>query len=96
VRVAVVPDFTVIEGGGRGRGDFHNTRYHLRRLIVELLRALARGNDHDQRIRTELSAFLDEAQTSAAPIDQVIADVISENARRLDRRAAADPMACRR
>jgi hypothetical protein len=76
-----VPDFTVIQGGGppRGRDDAHdsNARYHLSRLIVEILRGLARGDDPRQRIVTELGAFLDHVNASATPIDQTITRVIA-------------------
>jgi hypothetical protein len=47
-----VSKFTVIEGSGpREPEDPHaeDVRYHLRRLAVELLRALARGDDHGGR-----------------------------------------------
>jgi hypothetical protein len=75
-----MPDFTVIEGRGRGRSrdDFHdnNARYHLRRLIIEILRGLARGDDLEQRIKTQLHAFLERVDVSATPMEQIILTVL--------------------
>jgi hypothetical protein len=75
-----MPDFTVIEGRGRGRSrdDFHdnNARYHLRRLIIEILRGLARGDDLGQRIKTQLHAFLEHVDVSATPMEQIILTVL--------------------
>jgi hypothetical protein len=77
-----VPDFTVIEGGGGGGGrdDFHdsNARYHLRRLVIEIVRSLARGHDDRQRIKTELATFLDHANASATPIQHTIERVLAD------------------
>ena len=74
-----MPDFTVIDGGGRprSRGD-NNARYHLRRLIVEILRGLARGEDAQQRIIKALEAFLADANQSDTPIEQIISDFLAD------------------
>jgi hypothetical protein len=55
-----VPDFTVIEGGGGGgRDDFEAqmARQAFERLSVELLRALARGDDWGRRVSDALGRF---------------------------------------
>jgi hypothetical protein len=76
-----VPDFTVIEGGkGRGPEDFDDDRaqYHVGRLIVEILRGLARGADVQGRIERELAAFVEHANASNTPINQTIATVLAD------------------
>lgn len=51
----MAPDFSVITGGGKPRDPHEDpTRHHLRRLIVEILRATARGHDHGMRVGCEL------------------------------------------
>jgi hypothetical protein len=49
-----MPDFTVIDGGGKGRSppdfDAAMARQHMDTLILEILRALARGTDHENRV----------------------------------------------
>jgi hypothetical protein len=50
-----VPDFTVIDGGGTGRPppeDLHQRRAAeaMRILVIELLRAVARGDDPEKRV----------------------------------------------
>jgi hypothetical protein len=76
-----VPDFTVIQGGGRGGGkdDFHdsNARYHLRRLVIEIARSLARGHDDRQRIKAELATFMEHVNASATPIQDTIERVMA-------------------
>src|ERR1700676_5223523 len=50
LRSGEMPDFTVIDGGGKGRGpgdhDPDMARHHMDTLIIEILRAIARGYDH--------------------------------------------------
>jgi hypothetical protein len=64
-----MPDFTVIDGGGKGRGpgdyDAEMARHHMDVLIIEILRALARGYDHENRVGRTLLELL--SRISAIP-----------------------------
>ena len=81
-----MPDFTVIEGGGQGGGgsdsteDYHagDARYHFRNLIVEILRALPRGDDQRCRVGQELVAFMEHLSKTTAPLGAIIDPVISD------------------
>jgi len=75
-----MPDFTVIDGGGRGRppDDYHRARAAdaMRVLIVELLRAIARGNDPQGRVLkgvAELYDRLAETTGHSTIVDGVVA-----------------------
>jgi hypothetical protein len=54
-----VAKFTVIAGGSRGREPpgVLQARNHFRQLVVELLRAIARGDDYESRVTRELLEF---------------------------------------
>jgi hypothetical protein len=74
--------FTVIEGGGPpdpGDPRAEDARYHLRRLAVELLRALARGDDHGGRLWGEIISFANHAaQLKRLPLGTLMAEVLQE------------------
>jgi hypothetical protein len=76
----VAAKFTVIPGGGGGREppDVLQARHHLRRLIVEILRALVRGDDYGARVIRELSDFTRYANESGAPIGTIVDPVLAE------------------
>jgi hypothetical protein len=63
-----MPDFTVIEGGGKGRPpeDFEAlaAQAALRMLAVEVLRAMVRGNDSNGRVDGCLAKFNDHLRKS--------------------------------
>jgi hypothetical protein len=63
-----VSKLTVIEGGGPRDPHEDPARYHFRRLIAELLRALPRGDDPGHRIHTELLAFSEHAMALKTPM----------------------------
>lgn len=73
--------FTVIEGDGpRPPHDFDAdlAKQHLRRAVIELLRALARGEDYSARFLRELNAFTGYASKTDAHAGNMIHDVITE------------------
>jgi hypothetical protein len=65
-------------------------RRTLRMMIVEVLRALARGDDLDQRIVKNLGEFLERARSMKTPLPSIIADVISEMNKELTREGPRD------
>jgi hypothetical protein len=70
------PDFTVIDGGGKGRGpgdhDPDMARHHMDTLIIEILRAIARGYDHENRVgRTLLELFNRLSAMPPTPVYQI-------------------------
>jgi hypothetical protein len=73
-------DFTVIEGGGSGppENEAVDAGRAFRMMIVEVLRALARGDDPEERIASLLVDFTRHASSMKTPLSSVIADVISE------------------
>jgi hypothetical protein len=73
-------NWTVIEGGGGDPPDRDAVfaRQALRMMIVEVLRALARGNDPELRIVNLLVDFTKHANSMKTPLWSVIAEVISE------------------
>jgi hypothetical protein len=75
-----VRDFTVIEGGGRGPDDplDIDARHHLRRLVIEILRTLARGNDPEARIARELVEFSRTASRMSTPLHQIVDQLLAE------------------
>jgi hypothetical protein len=84
-----VGNFTVIDGGGKGPPDQGgpndaDARYHLRRLAVELLRALARGDDHGGRLWGEIIAFINHAvELKRPPLGTLMAEVFQELAQEI-------------
>ena len=79
-------DFTVIEGGGRGPDDQLDidARHHLRRLVIEILRTLARGNDPEARIARELVEFSRTASQMSTPLHQIVDQLLAEASAELE------------
>jgi hypothetical protein len=73
-------NLTAIEGGGGPPRDWEaeSARRALRMMIVEVLRALARGDDPEQRIIKLLVDFTKQANAMKTPLSSVIAEVISD------------------
>ncbi len=80
-----VAKFTVIPGGGREREPpgVLQARRHFRQLIVELLRAIARGDDYESRVARELLEFTDHAVASKAPLRTIIDPVLADLQKRI-------------
>jgi hypothetical protein len=79
-----MPDFTVIDGGGKGRPPDDYTRRlaadALRTLLIEILRSIARGDDPERRVIKSLATFFDriaEASDHPAIIDDVLREMHS-------------------
>jgi hypothetical protein len=73
-----MPDFKVITGDGRRDHQYHEARDELRSLIIEILRALARGNDDTNRVSARLIRLYDLLRETEAPTATIVAGVISE------------------
>jgi len=76
--------FTIIDGGGEGRpprSEFHTARARetLGTLIIELLRALARGDDNGMRVTDALIDFYKHASQSEAPLGLIVEDKINRS-----------------
>jgi hypothetical protein len=78
------PKFTVHDGGkppGGGEPPDYNTpnaRYRLRKLAVEIMRAVARGDDPTGRVYDELQALSVHLSKSQATIDEVFGATFRE------------------
>lgn len=85
------PKFTMIRGGGGGRRDEHArlARHHLRELIIEILRGVARAGDHKRRIASELSQLIEHAGAMETPISSIVDDVLARAHDRLNPAATA-------
>lgn len=70
----------MIEGGGKDAPDRHSgaARYHFEQLIVEILRALVRGQDGERRIASHLAEFTRHMTETDAGLAVVIDDAITE------------------
>ncbi|MGA0595189.1 hypothetical protein [Enterovirga sp. CN4-39] len=78
-----MPEFTVIEGGGGepgGPGDREaaRARYALKVLLMECLRAVARGDDHGVRVTRALLDLYERLSAVNAPIYKVVQPVVEE------------------
>jgi hypothetical protein len=74
-----VSKLTVIEGGGPRDPHEGPARYHFQRLICEILRGLARGDDLGQRVQTEMLAFQEHsAAVETALLSRIISDVLRD------------------
>jgi hypothetical protein len=75
-----MPDFTVIEGGGRGGGrdDFNAqmARQAFERLAIELLRALGRGDDWGCRVSGALTEFVKCARETEHPLARIVHETV--------------------
>lgn len=73
-----MPDFTVIEGGGKPQNyEADAARQAFERLVIEILRALARGDNSCARVVDELFSFLDHANTAKAPVGPLVERALS-------------------
>jgi hypothetical protein len=77
---------TVIEGGGKRPPDRHSgaARYHLQQAIIEILRALVRGHDAQNRISTHLAEFTLHMTQTDAHLEAVVGDTLAELHKELD------------
>lgn len=75
-----MPDFTVIEGGGKGRQSVEEylAREAFGRLVIELLRALARENDNGAQSAHALIDFIEKVRIADVPVLPIIGETISE------------------
>ncbi len=75
-----MPVVTVIEGGGDGGrpGDWYNdyARQAFRKIVVEVLRALARGDDFGLQINEALRDFIGYASQASKPSGIIMDDEI--------------------
>jgi hypothetical protein len=85
---------TLIEGGGKGGGPTdpggQTTRHVLRQLVIEILRAVARGNDSEGRIATPLRRLIEVAPTAKTPLASIVDDVLQDFAKRITPDRAED------
>ena len=77
-----MPDLTVIEGRGQGRPphdyEAEQAKYALQKLIIELLRALSRGDDYGSRVSDVMLEFWRSAGATQAPFRPMVHAVISD------------------
>jgi hypothetical protein len=80
-----MPDFRVIQGSGNSQGsgkkcdaDGGWARHHLHSLIIELLRALARGDDAQGRVAGDLEGLLNHLPKTSAQVAKLVDEVIFE------------------
>ena len=73
-----MPEFTVIQGGGNGL-DFESevAQQAFEQLIIEALRAIARGDDRDFRVVDALIAFTQRLDTAKTPLPTIIQNVFA-------------------
>jgi hypothetical protein len=75
-----MPDLKVIQGGGGGGGrdDFEAqvARQAFERLVVELLRAVARGEDWGGRVSDALVELINLARETKHPLSRVIHEAV--------------------
>lgn len=69
--------FTVIEGGGPSNRHDSFARQALRRFIVEILRALARGHDVSGRSARELAKLFEHLSATDTSLNSIVDDVIA-------------------
>jgi hypothetical protein len=69
--------FTLIEG--EDSANFHDglARRALRRFIVEILRALARGHDVSGRSARELAKLVEHLSSTDTPLNSIVDDVVA-------------------
>jgi hypothetical protein len=77
-----MPDFEVIEGGGKRRGprDFEAdmARSRMNTLIIELLRAVARGDDRENRVGRTLIELFKHMSATDAPVYDMTSGPIAD------------------
>jgi len=83
-----MPDFTVIDGGGKGRPpedfDAQMAQQAFRMVAVEMLRAMVRGDDVEGRVERNLAKFNDCLSRSRTRPNEIILGAIKELHRRLN------------
>ena len=86
---------TVIDGNGPPRGprdrEGDYARHFLRMTIIEVLRALVRGDDPENKIAKNLSEFSKHASISSTPLHAIVETVISEMHQSFVRHSFDDP-----
>jgi hypothetical protein len=71
-----MPDFRVINGGGKGRESGHyeadRARHYMDTLIIEVLRAVACGEDHENRVgRTLIELVRHMSEERGTPVYEI-------------------------
>jgi hypothetical protein len=78
-----MPDFTVIEGGGQPDAwKAERAQAEFGTFVIELLRALARGEDHSRRVSEALADFLKAARETQTNLSGLVHDEIAALAER--------------
>lgn len=72
-----MPDFTVIEGGGPGDWPAERARAAFGRLVIEMLRALARGDDPGMKVLEAFNKFAKHASEASTPPAVIIDEEMS-------------------
>jgi hypothetical protein len=79
-----MPDLTVIEGGGQPCDyEAEAVKRHLRILIIEILRAIARGEDFGHRVAEQFPAIAEHIGQSRTSLAVLIHEVVGEAYREL-------------
>jgi len=74
-----MPELTVIEGGGRPVDEKTSlTRQAFDDLLMEVLRALGRGDDHEFRILRAMERFINNGAEASIPAGEIIRDRLTE------------------
>jgi hypothetical protein len=75
-----MPDFTVIEGGGRGPPDYDGPMAvtAFKELAIEILRAMVRGNDSQGRVSRNVAKLFNHLEKTRADPDQLIEEAIKD------------------
>jgi hypothetical protein len=84
----MMPKFTVIDGPGRKDHQYHLARANLRSLIIEILRALVRGDDNHNRVGAYLVHVNNLLRETATPTDTIVGEVIAEMNEDISRRGS--------
>ena len=72
-----MPDFTVIDGGGPPYDyEAEMAQNAFRTLVMEILRAVARGDDDGDRVRNALVRFSKYANEAKIPLREIIDSVL--------------------
>jgi hypothetical protein len=85
-----MPDFTVIEGSGKSKEDklaewaLESVQYEFSQLVTEILRAVARGDDHSSRVARALNQFLKKFAETDASLPKILHPVFTEAHENLD------------
>jgi hypothetical protein len=84
-----MPDFTVFEGGGKGRPpedfDALMAQDALQMLAIEILRAMVRGDEADGRITRNLAKFCEHVSKTRIDLGEIVNEAIRALHQRLKR-----------